>query len=471
MNNDPVISVQNVSKAYRIWESPTARLLSPMQSGLAGLLPRRSGPAKWLTNSSASSYRDFYALLDVSFTVKRGESVGIIGRNGSGKSTLLQIIAGTLQPTEGSVKVNGRVAALLELGSGFNPEFTGRENVYLNAAVVGLSRLEVDKRFDAIAAFADIGDFIEQPVKTYSSGMMVRLAFAVQIQLEPEILIVDEALSVGDEPFQRKCFSKIALMQERGVTILFVSHSSATVIELCQRVILLDHGHHLLTARPKIAVQSYYQLCYSPASELARVRAEIASLAASGEAGPAPGPNITSNQAETVAERGQAYFLDTLLPASRAEFPSRGAQIESIQITDQAYRPVNVLLKGESYCIRCTVLFVQSATRVRFGWSAKNITGMVISGAATHPIGDGFPGFAANSRHEVIFNFRCLFNQGTYFIDFAVRAELSEPDMLIHGVTDALIFKVQPTPNSHRNGYVDTSGEPVWSLKTLHPAT
>lgn len=467
--SEPVISVKNLGKAYRIWESPSSRLTSPLLEGLATIFPEHSTPARSLKSQAARRYRDFHALQDISFEVMRGESVGIIGRNGSGKSTLLQIIAGTLQQTSGTVKVRGRVAALLELGSGFDPEFTGRENVYLNGAVLGLSRREVDERFSRIADFADIGDFIDQPVKTYSSGMLVRLAFAVQIQLDPEILIVDEALSVGDEPFQRKCFSQIALMQERGVTILFVSHSAATVIELCQRALLLDHGQHLLTARPKVAVQNYYQLCYAPADQISRVRADIASI--SKVEAVQTVAITTSLQAEADTGNAQPYYLESMQPASRNEFPSRGALIELVQIVDSDFRPVNVLVKGDAYIIRCRIRFTKAAVRVRFGWTAKTLTGLVISGIGTHSEGDGLAGFAADAVIDLQFNFLCNFNPGTYFIDVGVRAELSEPDMLLHGINDALMFKVQPAPKLHRNGYIDTSTEPAWSMTITPPKT
>ena len=242
MSQEPVISIQNVSKAYRIWETPADRLLSPMQASLAGLLPSNSNVARRLKKRAAQSYRDFYALRDISFEIQPGESVGIIGRNGSGKSTLLQIIAGTLQPTSGTVKVNGRVAALLELGSGFNPEFTGRENVMLNGAILGFTGAQMEAKFDEIAAFADIGDFIDQPVKIYSSGMMLRLAFAVQTAVEPNVLIIDEALSVGDAPFQAKCFARIRHLQNAGCTILFVSHDVSTVQTFCQQALWLAQG-------------------------------------------------------------------------------------------------------------------------------------------------------------------------------------------------------------------------------------
>ena len=258
MSEDSAISVENVSKAYRIWASSASRLTSPSLEVLAGIFPQQSSPAKQLREYAASSYRDFYALRDISFKVKRGESMGIIGRNGSGKSTLLQIIAGTLQPSAGQAKVQGRVAALLELGSGFNPEFTGRENVHLNGAVLGLTRREIGERFDAITGFAEIGDFIDQPVKTYSSGMLVRLAFAVAISTEPEILIVDEALSVGDIFFQQRCFSRIRELLAQGTTLFFVSHDTAAIQNLCARALLLESGQIRYVGAPEECVSRYH---------------------------------------------------------------------------------------------------------------------------------------------------------------------------------------------------------------------
>lgn len=224
MSSEPVIRVQNLSKCYHIYDKPHDRLKQSLWRG------RRR------------FYREFWALRDVSFEVGKGETVGIIGRNGSGKSTLLQMIAGTLTPTAGSVEVNGRVAALLELGSGFNPEFTGRENVYMNGTILGLSEEEIERRFDDIVEFADIGDFIDQPVKTYSSGMMVRLAFSVSVNVEPEILIVDEALSVGDAGFQFKCMERLERLTQSGTTLLFVSHDIGMIKAFCRRVAYLASG-------------------------------------------------------------------------------------------------------------------------------------------------------------------------------------------------------------------------------------
>lgn len=262
MSSSPefAITARDLTKAYRIWDHPSSRLVAPALEGMSSLLPAKSAPSEWLRQRAAQHYRDFIALNGVSFELRRGEALGIIGRNGSGKSTLLQILAGTLQPTEGSVEVNGRIAALLELGSGFNPDFTGRENVYLNAAVLGLSREQTDARFDEIAAFADIGDFIEQPVSTYSSGMMIRLAFAVSISIEPDILIVDEALSVGDVFFQQKCFKRIHQILDSGTTLLFVSHDIGAVRNLCSRAILLRNGHIIHEGSPETCWSRYFSL-------------------------------------------------------------------------------------------------------------------------------------------------------------------------------------------------------------------
>src|SRR5690606_41044718 len=224
MSCERVISVDNVSKRFEMYAQPRDRLL------------------QFLSFGRRQYFKEFWALRDVSLHVCKGETVGILGRNGSGKSTLLQIIAGTLSPTTGDVDVKGKLAALLELGSGFNPEFTGRENVYLNGSVLGFSKAQMDARFDEIAAFADIGEHLDQPVKTYSSGMYVRLAFAVQACVQPDILIVDEALSVGDEKFQRKCFDYIEGLRAAGCAILIVTHSTSTVEKFCQRAALLHRG-------------------------------------------------------------------------------------------------------------------------------------------------------------------------------------------------------------------------------------
>ena len=332
-SNDAAIRIVNLNKCYEIYTAPRDRLkqfvLPPLQ--------RLSGqPAK-------QYFREFWAVKDISFDVKKGETVGIIGRNGSGKSTLLQMICGTLSPTSGSVTTSGRVAALLELGSGFNPDFTGRENVYLNATVLGLSLAEINARFDAIAAFADIGQFIDQPVKTYSSGMMVRLAFAVAINVDPEILIVDEALSVGDELFQRKCFSRIEAIRAAGATILFVSHSGGTIVELCDRAVLLDAGEKLAIGHPKQIVGRYQKLLYAPADMKDAIREQILRAETPTSAPAASAPALESVISEHTASLHES-FDSHLQPTSTIEYASQGAHIESPAVLTLAGSQVNNLV-------------------------------------------------------------------------------------------------------------------------------
>jgi ABC-type polysaccharide/polyol phosphate transport system ATPase subunit len=257
-----VIDVHNLSKRYEIYATPRDRLkqlVLPAAYQLFNQTANALGLVK--RNEPRRYYREFWALHDVSFQVRRGECIGIIGKNGSGKSTLLQIIAGTLMPTVGDVLVSGRITALLELGSGFNMDFTGRENVYLNASILGVRSIEMENRFDEIEAFADIGDFIDQPVKTYSSGMLMRLAFATQTALAPDILIVDEALAVGDMSFQIKCFARMNQLREKGTTILFVSHSLGTVLSFCDRALYLRQGKQVAFGPVADVARQYEQDC------------------------------------------------------------------------------------------------------------------------------------------------------------------------------------------------------------------
>jgi lipopolysaccharide transport system ATP-binding protein len=260
MSSEPLIEASHLTKAYRIWETPSARLSVPLLEAASSILPKGSSLHRKLAGSLSARYRDFRALNDVSFSIRRGEATGIIGRNGSGKSTLLQLVAGTLTPTSGTVGVTGRVSALLELGSGFNPDFTGTENVFLNGAIYGFTHSEMATRMDEIAAFADIGDFMDQPVKTYSSGMMMRLAFAVAVNVQPDVLIIDEALAVGDVFFSQKCFQRIREIVHRGATLIFVSHDMGAVQSLCDRALLLSQGSLMFDGAPEDCVSRYFNL-------------------------------------------------------------------------------------------------------------------------------------------------------------------------------------------------------------------
>ena len=259
-SEEPILRAENISKCYEMYNKPSHRLWQT------------------LTRGKKKFYKEFWALNGISFSIKRGECVGIIGRNGSGKSTLLQIIAGTLSPTTGDIEFNGKVAALLELGSGFNPEFTGRENIYMNGSVLGLSKKEINEKFNDITEFADIGDFIDQPVKTYSSGMTVRLAFAVQAQLDPDILIVDEALAVGDAAFQMKCISRMRNLMDSGVTVLFVSHSVQAVRSFCNWTIWLDRGEIRMKGKTSEVTSRYMEYLFSGKNETSQTISNNANL-------------------------------------------------------------------------------------------------------------------------------------------------------------------------------------------------
>ena len=266
----PALELRGLGKFYSLYARPQDRLRQSLAGGLNALANRVRARLGGAARPAPCFYRPFWALRGVDLSVTRGETLGIVGQNGSGKSTLLQLVAGTLTPSEGKVHTHGRIAALLELGSGFNPEFTGRENVYLNAAILGLPRAQIQARFDEIAAFAGIGQFIDQPVKNYSSGMVVRLAFAVSVCVEPDILIVDEALAVGDAAFQFKCLQRIRELSERGTTLLFVSHDMSMVKTFCHRAVYLELGQVKAIGDPEAIATQYFQ------DIRARQRAELA---------------------------------------------------------------------------------------------------------------------------------------------------------------------------------------------------
>ncbi len=332
-SDDYVIRVTDVSKAYRIWRDPAARLHAALSHIVTKSLPEGM-PLRRLANKRIERmYRDFYALRGVSFEIKRGECVGIVGRNGSGKSTLLQVLVGTLQATSGTVSVRGKVAALLELGSGFNPMFIGRENIYLNAAILGLTEAQINERMQSILDFAEIGDFIDQTLNTYSSGMVMRLAFAVQTAIEPDILVVDEALGVSDAFFQVRCVNRIRQLRERGTTILFVSHSSATVKELCDRGILLSDGELVSDDNVGVVLDRYFALNQGGGSIASSNSHQL------GDAGP------NENIATEITQR--SYSMDRILEGQSAF--KQWSQSERVGSGDAHIENVQ-MLSGEGLC-------------------------------------------------------------------------------------------------------------------------
>jgi lipopolysaccharide transport system ATP-binding protein len=449
MSEEPVIVVRGVSKVYRIWRDPAARLKAPLWDLVGRSLPRWAHPPflrQRLLGAEGSCYfSEFHALSELSLTLKRGEAVGIIGRNGSGKSTLLQIICGTLTPTTGTVQKKGRVAALLELGSGFNPEFTGRENVFLNGAVLGLSREETASRYQQIAAFADIGEFIDQPVKTYSSGMMMRLAFAVQIAVEPDILIVDEALGVGDEAFQRKCYAYLQTLRERGTTLLFVSHDAGTVVSICDRAVLLDHGRVIKDGTPKDVVTTYHQMLYSRS----------------------PGDNLTVRKPALHAEmiglfndstqalpQDESHF-DPHLRSEPFRYSEAGAVIVSVDLLNAAGEVVNSLSHGCSYRVRLRARFEHPCFGVVFGSTISTLQGVGISGFNTPHRDEPIPLVEAGKQMEWIYSFTCNLLPGTYAVEVGIGGmDNACARTFLHRKVDAALFRVQPMQGSPLSGLV-----------------
>lgn len=416
--SDAVITVSNVSKAYRIWQAPAARLTAPAMESLARFLP--PGPAATLRAKATRRYRDFWALKDISFDVRRGEAVGIVGRNGSGKSTLLQIIAGTMRPTTGAVQVNGRVAALLELGSGFNPEFTGRENVFLNATVLGLSREQTQARFGDIADFADIGDFIDQPVKTYSSGMMVRLAFAVSVAIRPDILIVDEALAVGDAAFQRKCYRRIEEMRERGCTFLFVSHDLNAVTNLCQAAVLLERGTTLASGEARAVADRYQQLIF-------------------GEA--------TQNQLKEYGD-GSAHFL-------------------RLWLEDDAGQPIAEVHAGQPFKFCYEIEFRNEIEKPLFGLRVTNVQGILLVSTNTHMLNHVTSSYRAGDRVRVAWHVRLPLSPGYVF--FSAGCSYHDRDQFLCRKLDVLKVPVLgPFNHSGLLAVIEPDGVDVDAASASH---
>jgi lipopolysaccharide transport system ATP-binding protein len=430
MCSDVVARARGLGKSYPIYRRPWHRLMQQLS-------PR--GGHRW--------HDEFPALRGVDFELRRGETVGIVGRNGSGKSTLLQLICGTLAPSAGSVEVTGRVAALLELGSGFNPEFSGRENMYLNGTVLGLTRSEIDARFEAIAAFADIGEFIDRPVKTYSSGMQVRLAFAVAISVDPEILIVDEALSVGDEAFQRKCFARLQRVRDAGVSILFVSHSAGTVLEICDRALLLDRGELLGEGTPKHIIAQYHRLLFSPPEREEEVREAIRAGIAT--------PLATVAAVGTAAGQDDGMFDPALVPVSGVAYPARGAEILDPRIETLDGGRVNLLRAGREYVYRYRVRFDVHASGVRCGMMIKNTTGVELAGAVTAQPAGAIAIVGAGQEIETSFTFRCLLAPGTYFLNAGVLGRAGESEEYLDRRIDVMMFRVLPDPARLATGHVD----------------
>jgi lipopolysaccharide transport system ATP-binding protein len=428
---DIAIRATHLSKCYHIYSTPHDRLkqfMAPRLQRMVGMKPKQY-------------FHEFWALNDVSFEIKKGETVGIIGRNGSGKSTLLQLLCGTLTPTNGQVEINGRVAALLELGSGFNPEFTGRENVYMNAAVLGLSHAEVQERFDDIAAFADIGEFIEQPVKTYSSGMFVRLAFAVNILSNPDIMIVDEALAVGDMNFQAKCMTALTRIQERGATVLFVSHDVGALKSLCSRGIYLDHGQLKKIGTAADVAEQYVRVM----REEMNVDNALPTKTIANE----PNTAQTSDSAELIDSSDFKVSRDFEKRVASFRYGDGGAKITYVELLDEHSMPTNYVDFNQTVLVK--IYFEanfdgQVTCNYYIGDDKKNL----ILGADCMLAGLQLITVVSGGRYVVTYKTRLPLQEGHHSIQAQITVPLI-PNMsatFLDVVDDAVVFNVARRPNN-----------------------
>lgn len=439
------IAVHDVSKMYPLYASAHDRL----QQAIWSAVP------PFLRSKSRQFYREFWALRDISFEIKKGESVGIVGRNGSGKSTLLQIIAGVLTPTQGYAQVNGKVTALLELGSGFNLEFTGRENVYLNGAILGFSQMEIDQIYEDILAFADIGQFIDQPIKLYSSGMMIRLAFAVQVFVPKQILIVDEALAVGDAAFQRKCMRALERFKDEGGTVLFVSHDTQTVVRQCNRCLLLSEGKLVVDDDSKPVTDVYQKILHSTPQQVAEI---VALLRQHGlgttlsQDQPKLDDVVNKEQAIPLSKNGAGVpskgpidGFDPNLPAtSEIVYGNGDAEIFEYGMYNEAGEQVNVLVVGRRYHWSYKVRFNQGAYKVRFGMMLKTQDGLDVASISSDREQILFDYIPASAIIQVSFSIRLNLAPGAYFMNSGVFGHTQETATYLTRRVDICMIKVLP---------------------------
>ena len=433
------IHLESVGKCYRIYGNPQDRFRQ-------ALLDRVD--TFWGRTHQRPLYREHWALRNVTFDIKPGEALGVMGRNGAGKSTLLQIIAGTLETTEGSVATRGRITALLELGSGFNMEFTGRENVFLNAQILGLSREAAAERFDEIAGFADIGDFIDQPLKTYSSGMVMRLAFAVQTVLEPDILIVDEALAVGDAKFQAKCFRKIRSLRDRGVAILLVSHDVNSIISFCDRALLLENGLMIEAGLPQHIAKRYIECLYgSPQGDDPQPSEPER-----------PAADAVDQSIATVLSQRANTAMSTPVPYA---FGNGKVQILAIAITDGAGAPAEMLTSGETYRITQRVVAHEDVYDLHSGIIIRSRHGIELFGCTNKTTGVMIPELPAGRVVDIGVSLQMWLAAGDYFLQVANAG----PDGVQYDCRiDAVQFTVVGTPQLFTTSIVNLRPEVTVSM-------
>jgi len=445
----PAIRVQRLEKRYRLYGSPTDRLLESL----------------WKTENRR--HAEIWALRPLSFQVRKGETVGIVGRNGSGKSTLLQLICGTLQPSGGTVSVHGRIGALLELGSGFNPEFTGLENIFLNGSILGLSQQEISLKLESILQFADIGDFVERPVRTYSSGMAVRLAFAVQACIDPDVLVIDEALAVGDETFQKKCFNRLGELKEQGTSILFVTHSCPSIVQHCDRALLLDQGQARWLGRPDVTTTLYQRLNNSRDRTWSPALVELGQkLTRSRQGSLQPHQQTLADEIDGLAERAvvatatdQAYLDPHLKPETTQNYPDRGIRIEDITILGPDDQPANTLPIHTPFSLVFDYFSEQALRDLRFACHIANPSGARISGQAFPSIHGHLEATREGQSFSVRFQFLGGLLPGLYFIGGGITSR--HETTFLHRVIDLKALRILETPERQGFGLCDLSAAPA----------
>ncbi len=433
---DAVLAAWGVSKRYRLWKTPAARLYAPASLAWGRLVGREPEPGRY--------YRDFQALAPLDLEIRPGECLGIIGKNGSGKSTLLQILAGTLQPTNGEVVRRGQIAALLELGTGFNPEFTGRENVFLYAAINGLSREQTDAIFDSVVEFSGLADFIDQPLRTYSSGMKVRLAFSVLTHLKPDILIIDEALAVGDAAFVQKCMRWLRGFIEEH-TVLFVSHSMSAITDLCSRAVWLRDGQIAYQGHPKRTTELYLESIYEDQGKLSDEQTSRKTETA--DADPAGHKDVRSEVLQAEPQRNELAF--TAFDPGAQAFGQRQASIAHVEMQDELGNPIHLTAGGE--VVRLLV-FVKAETDIVspiVGFGVKDRMGRELfhdNTFITSHRTDAAPlTVPAGRKFVATFVFRMpYFPHGQYFVFAAVATGVHDDHVQQHWVHEALRFSANP---------------------------
>ncbi|MCR5595851.1 MAG: ABC transporter ATP-binding protein [Lachnospiraceae bacterium] len=413
--DDIAISVRHVDKVYKLYEKPSDRI-------------------KEALGISKCKHTDHSALKDVNIEIKKGETVGIIGTNGSGKSTILKIITGVLSPTAGDVEVDGRISALLELGAGFNMEYNGIENIYLNGTMIGFSEKEIEEKLDSILEFADIGEYVYQPVKTYSSGMFVRLAFAVAINIDPEILIVDEALSVGDVFFQAKCYHKFEEFKKLGKTILFVSHDLSSVAKYCDRVVLLNQGVKLGEGSPKEMIDAYKKVLVG--------QYEL----------PEPSESRLLDD-EDIRRAAAAAGGDSVNP-ELIEYGSQKAVIEEYYITDEKGVRTSAIIKGTDYTIHMKVSIKEDIPGPIFAFTIKNIKGTEITGTNTMIEKSFLEPVKAGDVKEITFTQHMNLQGGEYLLSLGCTGFEKEEFTVYHRLYDVLNLTV--VSDKDTVGYYDS---------------